>query len=272
MTDEKKPNEWITRICGYFTRQDLLVIVVLAIIAYLTGSYGLSHILPGGSAPGLVHGFLKLPGPGAGIFIGSAFACLWLVLSILITRKKGTVLLMAILMLIISTIVSLAKGGQPRFDILAILVALIIEGVGMLALDKKPWKYVFPVFLTIMGIITLLLMLTGNAKMGESGAAATVFPLGYAVSGILAIALAIILFAYPSAKYIAGAGCAELFSIAYHWTFHGKQFLTWVPVPPAIPALLTFAFVCGAVMAAIAYGAYLLWETYVKHGAVKPAA
>ena len=315
MTEEKSQCDWKTKIAGYFTRQDLLIIVALAVIAFLTSSFGLSHVLPGGSAPGLVHAFLKLPGPGAGIFIASAFTCLWLVLGILITKKPGTVILMALLIIVFSLVFSLANGGhgglpqwyrghattgnsstsggaaveqpaggetsaagaaegaptggeQPiRFDYLALVVAIIIECAGLLALEKKPWKYLFPALLTIMGIITLALWLTGNAKMGESGAAATVFPLGYVVSGILAIAIGILLYSYPSAKYIIGAGCAEVFYIVFCWAFNGKSgFFSWAPVAPAIPALITFAFVCGAVMAAIAYGFYLLWTSYVQHG------
>ncbi len=304
MTEEKSQCDWKTKLAGYFTRQDLLIIVALAVIAFLTSSFGLSHVLPGGSAPGLVHAFLKLPGPGAGIFIASAFTCLWFVLGILITKKPGTVILMALLIIVFSLVFSLAMsgfgghgghattgnrgyattgnlstpggaaegaptgGGQPiRFDYLALVVAIIIECAGLLALEKKPWKYLFPTLLTIMGIITLALWLTGNAKMGENGAAATVFPLGYVVSGILAIAIGILLYSYPSAKYIIGAGCAEVFYIVFCWAFNGKSgFFSWAPVALAIPALITFAFVCGAIMAAIAYGFYLLWTSYVQHG------
>jgi hypothetical protein len=265
MTDEKNLIEKIT---GYFTRQELLIIVALAIIAFLTSSYGLNHILPGGGASAMVHGFLKLPGPGAGIFIGSAFTCLWLVLGILLTRKPGTVILIAALIVLFSLILSLIRAGNVRLDYLALLVAIIIELAGLLPLERKPWKFIFPSLLSIMGIITLALMLTGNAKMGENGAVATVFPLGYAVSGILAIALGVILYSYPTAKYIIGAGCAEVFYITFCWLFNGKSgFATWVPVAPAIPALLTFAFVCGALMAAIAYGFFLLWNSYTGHGA-----
>jgi hypothetical protein len=315
--DEKTPNDWTNKIKNYFTRNDLIIIVIIAIIAFLTSSYGLSHLLPGGSAPGLVHAFLKLPGPGAGIFIASAFTCLWLVLGILITKKPGTVILIALLIIVFSLVSSLAMiglaghggqhatgnrhastgnssppggaavgqpaggettasgasegmpaGGQPiRFDYLALVVAIIIESAGLLALEKKPWRFVFPSLLTLMGIITLAMMLTGNAKMGENGAAATVFPLGYAVSGILALCLAVILLSYPEGKYIIGAGCAEVFYIGFSWLFNGRSgFATWLPVSLAIPALLTFAFVCGALMAAIAYGFYLLWDIYTKHG------
>ncbi|MGA2917444.1 hypothetical protein [Methanoregula sp.] len=267
MTDETTPTYLTNRIKGYFSPQELGIIIALAVIAFLTSSFGLSHLLPGGSAPGLVHAFLKLPGPGAGIFIASAFTCLWLVLGILITKKPGTVILMSVLIVLFSLALSLAKVGNVRLDYLALMVAIIIECAGLLPLEQKPWKFIFPSLLSIMGIITLALMLTNNAKMGENGAAANVFPLGYAVSGILAIALGVILWSYPSAKYIIGAGCAEVFYIVFSWAFNGKSgFFSWAPVAPAIPALITFAFVCGAFMAALAYGFYLLWTVYVQHG------
>jgi hypothetical protein len=265
MTDEKVQKSCLDRISGYFSKEDLIIIVVLAILAFLTTSFGLNYLLPGGGASTMVHGFLKLPGPGAGIFIGSAFTCMWLVLGILLTKKPGTVLVMSVLIIIFGLIFTLSRAGNVRVDVLTLMVAIIIEIAGLLSLEKKPWRYIFPLLLVIMGVVTLALMVTGNAKMGENGAAATVFPLGYAVSGILAIALAAILLAYPVAKYIIGAGCAEVFYIVFCWLYNGKTgFATWVPVTPAIPALLTFAFVCGAVMATIAYGIYLLWQLYSR--------
>ena len=268
MTEDKKQNEWIKKITGYFTTQELGIIIALAVIAFLTSSFGLNKVLPGGSAPGLVHAFLKLPGPGAGIFIGSAFICVWLVLGLLLIKKTGTAILMSALVMIFSLVLALAGVGNMRLDYLALVVAIIIECAGMLPLEKKPWRFVFPSILTLMGIITLALMLTGNAKMGEDGAAATVFPLGYVVSGILILGLAVICYSYPTTKYIIGAGCAEVFYIVFCWLFNGKKgFASWLPVAPAIPALLTFAFVCGALMAAIAYGLYQLWNTYASNGA-----
>jgi hypothetical protein len=320
MTENLNFNNLWEKISGYFTRNELIIILILAILAYLTGTYGLNYILPGGPGSGFVHGFLKLPGPGTGIFNVSAFTCLWLVLGLLIIKKPGTALLIAVLIMIFGLAISLAlgghhgeftsqtgianngnagsnsttsnigsavqgsaggeapvggtssgtpSGGQPflRIDYLGLVVAIIIEISGLLAMEKKPWKYIFPAFLTIMGIITLALMLTGNAKMGENGAAATVFPLGYVVTGIIALCLAVILFMYPAWKYIVGAGCAEMFYLVFCWTFNGKSGLfSWAPVAPAIPPILTFAFVFGAVAAAIAYGGILLWDTYAPPG------
>ncbi|WP_292368038.1 hypothetical protein [Methanoregula sp. UBA64] len=260
----------LNKIRDYFTPQDMGIIIILALLAFLTSSFGLQHILPGGGGSSFVHGFLKLPGPGAGIFISAAFTCLWLVLGLLIIKKPGTAITMAVLIFAFMLLVSLVVGRGIRLDYLIVVVAIIIEIFGILALEKKPWNYLFPILLVIMGCITLALMLTGNAKMGENGAAATVFPLGYAVSGILALCLAAVCFLYPTAKYIIGAGCSQVFYITFCWTFNGKTGLfSWTPVVPAIPALLTFAFVCGAVMAVLAYGFYLLWNTYSRHSVEK---
>jgi hypothetical protein len=270
MIDETIRKDGEQKIFGYFTSQELVIILVLALLAFLTSSFGLQYILPGGGGSGFVHGFLKLPGPGAGIFINSAFVCLWLVLGLLLIKKPGTAITMAVLMFIFMAISSLVLGKSARIDYLIVMVSIIIEIFGFLALEKKPWSYIFPAFLVIMGIITLALMLTGNAKMGENGATATVFPLGYAVSGIIALVLAVICYSYPTAKYILGAGCSQMFYISFCWMYNGKNGLfSWAPVPPAIPALLTFAFVCGALMAAFAYGFYLLWNTYTRHGVNK---
>jgi len=306
---------WPEKIRGYFTWQDLVIILVIAILAFLTGNYGLNYVLPGGPGPGFVHAFLKMPGPGTGIFNVSAFICLWLVLGLLVIKKPGTALFIAILIMIFGFTFALAMGGHHggftsssrttshggsavqspagggtqmgsstpgagtsegapasgqqsiRIDYLGLVVAMIIELSGLVALEKKPWRYIFPVFLVIMGLTTLILMATGNAKMGENGAAATVFPLGYAVTGILALCLAVILFMYPAGKYIIGAGCAEMFYLVFCWALNGKSGLfSWLPVPAAIPPILTFACVFGAVAAAIAYGAFLLWNTYTRHG------
>jgi hypothetical protein len=273
MVDKTTLKDQLAKIPGYFSPQDLCIILVMAVLAFLTSSFGLSHVLPGGSPPGLVHAFLKLPGPGAGIFISSAFICLWLVLGLLLIKKPGTALAMAVLIFLFMVGLSLVMGRQVYVDYLVVMVAIIIEISGLLALEKKPWSYIFPVLLALMGLITLALMAAGEAKMGENGAAATVFPLGYAATGIIALCLAVICFMYPM-KYVAGAGISQMFYITYCWLFNGtKGFATWVPTAPAIPALLAFALVCGSLMAAVAYGIYLIWQSYNNHspGKVKIA-
>lgn len=266
MTDENDATYAVDKNRGYFSRQDLIIIVILALLAFLTSSFGLSHILPGGSASGFVHAFLKLPGPGAGVFIGSAFTCLWLVLGLLLLKKKGTAIAMAIVIFVFMLLASLFMKRGITPDYLIVMVAIIIEIFGLLALEKRPWSYAFPVIIGVLGVITLVLMLTGNAKMGENGAPATVFPIGYVIAGILALCLAAILFMYPAWKYVIGAGCSQVFYITFCWLYNGKSgFASWVPVTPVIPVLWTFAFVCGAVMAVIAYGFYVIWNTYSQH-------
>ena len=73
--EESVQKSRLETITGYFSAYDWGTIILFAIVAFATGSYGLRYILPGGTAPSFVHGFLKLPGPGAGIFISSAFIC-----------------------------------------------------------------------------------------------------------------------------------------------------------------------------------------------------
>ncbi len=251
------------KVRNYFTLRDIEIILALGVVAFLTSRYGLSYMLPGGTAPSFVHGFLKLPGPGAGIFISSAFICIWLVLGVLLVKKPGAALGVGVVTYILMLLGSVILG-TGRMDWLVVMVAIIIEIFGLLAIEKKPWSYIFPAFIGIMGLITLALMATGNAKMGESGAAATVFPLGYAVTGIIAICIAVLCYMYPM-KYVFGAGAAEIFYIVFCWLFNGKSgFATWVPVAPAIPALLSFALVCGSSMALIAYGINALWNSYNK--------
>ncbi|MDD3407172.1 MAG: hypothetical protein PHP13_03725 [Methanomicrobium sp.] len=265
---EKNSNQCLTeKVRNYFTGTDLGIIFALGIVAFITGRYGLAYILPGGTAPSFVHGFLKLPGPGAGIFIGSAFICVWFVLGLLLVKKPGAAIGVGIVTYLLMLAGSLILG-TGRLDWLVVMVAIIIEIFGLLALEKKPWSYIFPVFIGLMGLITLILMATGNAKMGENGAAATVFPLGYAVTGILALCICALCYMYPM-KYVFGAGAAEMFYITFCWLFNGKSgFATWVPVTPAIPVLLTFALVCGSTMALIAYGGYHLWMSYNKVPAI----
>jgi hypothetical protein len=253
-----KPGD-ITR---YFSVQEWGIIALLAILAFVTSSFLLTHILPGGSAPGLVHAFLKLPGPGTGVFISSAFICLWLVAGLLLVRKTGTAIAIAILITALTVMAGLFVKGAVQLDYLLVMVAIIIECAGLLPLESRPWQYIFPGIAGLLGIVTLALWLTGNAKMGESGAAATVFPLGYVVTGIIAVILAVICYNHPM-KYLAGAGVAEMFYIVFCWLYNGKSgFGSWIPVIPAIPPLLAFALVCGATMALLAYCAYWLVMSY----------
>src|SRR5208283_4735747 len=136
MADKITFKDRLATIPGYFSPHDLCIILVMAVLAFLTSSFGLSHVLPGGSAPGLVHAFLKLPGPGAGIFISSAFICLWLVLGLLLIKKPGTAITMAVLIFIFMVSLSQVMGKHAYFDYLLIMVAIVIEISGLIYIEK----------------------------------------------------------------------------------------------------------------------------------------
>jgi len=272
----KKTTGTFRQVKDYFTLKEWEIIASVAIIASLIYIAGFPALLPGGSASAFAHGFLKMPGPGAGIVVASGYICFWMVLGALLIRKPGTALASLLFITVILNLVKLVYPIQtvgnlcdPFIVVLMIGMAVIIELTAGLPLEKAPWRYLFPSLAGILGIITLLLMVTGNAKMGEDGVAATFFPLGYAASGILGVGLAVICIAYPTAKYIAGAGFAQIFFIGFAWMFRGMTgfdgksgFASWAPVPVAVPAVLTFSCVCGALMAGLAYGVCHLRNAY----------
>ena len=201
--DETIQNESKHKIFGYFTSQEIIIILVLPSRLPDQQFWAPAISCPGGGST-FVHGFLKLPGPVPAFFISSAFTCLWLVLGILILKKPGTAISMAVLMFVFMFIASIIMGKNVSRTTLSSWSPSSLRSLDSLP-SRRNRGVTFPGPPVIMGVLTLALMLTGNAKMGESGAAATVFPLGYAVSGILALCLAVICFVYPASKYIRGS-------------------------------------------------------------------
>ena len=57
MTDNLNFNTLWSKVSAYFTRNDLIIILILAVLAYLTGSTALTTFCRGGTGPGFVHGF-----------------------------------------------------------------------------------------------------------------------------------------------------------------------------------------------------------------------
>ena len=276
MNDKKEGIIELSTIVEYFTLSEWIIIISIAAVASLIYVFGFPSLLPGGDSSTFAHGFLKMPGPGAGIVVASGYLCFWMILGAIRIKKSGTAIL---ILLMIAAMLNSAKlvytiqtvGNLCDFFILVLMIgmALILELMVVLPLENKPWRFIFPSILGILGLVTLILMITGNAKMGEDGITATFFPLGYAASGIFALGFSIICFSYPTARYIVGAGIAQMFFISFAWMFRGMTgfagksgFASWAPVPLAVPALLTFACACGAVMAALAYGVCMLWDTY----------
>lgn len=253
---EKKPT-------GYFSFRELGIIALLSILAVFSGTYAPVYLLPGGSISGFVHGFLMLPGPGAGVFVIGGILCFWLVLGLLLVKKRGTAVVMSLLVVAIDLLIGTQAISIHAIDVI-VIVAVIIEILTMLPLENTPLKYVTPALLAVFGATTLLLFLAGQAKMGENGALATSFPLGYVVISLVALCYAVICYRHP-AKYLAASAIANMYYILHFWLFWGSSFAGRVPVAlDIIPVLLCVAAVGGVLFASGAYAIDLLVKAYSK--------
>ncbi|SCL74244.1 hypothetical protein L21_0112 [Methanoculleus chikugoensis] len=248
---------------GYFSFRELGMIALLAILAVFSGTYAPVYLLPGGSIAGFVHQFLILPGPGAGVFVFGSILCFWLVLGLLLVKKPGTAAVMSLLIVAIDLLIGTQAVSIHAIDVI-VLVAVIIEILTMLPLTNTPLKYVTPALLAVLGATTLLLFLAGQAKMGENGAPATSFPLGYVVISLIALCYAVICYRHP-AKYLAASAIANMYYLLHFWLFWGSSFAGRFPVAPdIIPVLLCVAAVGGVLSASGAYAIDLLVKMYSK--------
>ena len=283
-------------ILNYFSRKDWVIIIVLSVFAVLFGYFGIPAIVPGSGGAGFVHGMLKLPGPGTGTVISGAFICFWLILGYMITKKPGTMFLIIILITLIrilwgatvgiiptdghnavaavvlgSSIASVGLAGViARLDILPVL-GLILEGVYLVPVDKKPWKFIIPSIVAILGLVTVVLIVTGQTTMTEGvtnasasslPAAAPDFPIGYGIVAIVGFCVAVICYRYP-VKYVVCGGIGTMYYIFHYWMFWGKKGIaSSFPALNAIPVIFLYAFSVGALLAALAIGIDLLWKMY----------
>jgi len=251
-----------TKSTAYFSFRELGIIALLAVMAVLSGTYAPMYLLPGGSIGGFVHGFLVLPGPGAGVLIFGGILCFWLTLGLLFIKKPGTAIVISLLVIAIDLLVGQQAVSIHAIDVV-LFVAIIVEILAVLPLEEAPWKHIVPVVLAILGAITLFLFITGQAKMGENGAAATAFPLGYVVIGMISLCYAVICYRYP-AKYLSACAIANMYYILHFWLFWGASFGARFPVSlDIIPVLLCVAAVGGVVFATVAYLIDLLWKMYL---------
>ena len=105
---------------------------------------------------------------------------------------------------------------------------------------------------------------TGKAMTGEGSAAAVAsgFPIGYVIMAILGFCVAGICYFYP-VKYVVCAGIGTMYYILHYWLFWGKKGIASAfPATTAIPVLLLYAFIVGALLAMLASGIDLLWKMY----------
>lgn len=291
MSEKISGQDRLKQVRTYFSKKDWGVIIFLSVIVVLFGYFGLPYIVPALGGAGFVHGMLKLPGPGAGVVMSSAFVCFWLVLGLIITRKPGTMLTMSLLITLIRILWAVTIGiiqtdphnavaavslGDPmqaiamngvffRLNVIPI-VAMICEAIYLLPVDRKPWRYVFPSCIALLGLIIVTSLVTGQTTTGEgrNAAASSVFPIGYIAIAILGFSVAVGCYMYP-VKYFVCAGVGNLYYILHYWLFWGKDgFATRFPVLPAIPILVLYALVMGVLLAMLAYGIYLLLKVYLN--------
>ena len=249
---------------SYFSFMELGIIGLLAVLAVISGTYVPQYLLAGGDLSGFVYGTLVLPGPGAGVLVFGSILCFWLILSLLLVQKPGTAIVISVIVIALNLFISGETATIQALDAL-LIVAAIIEVLVLLPFGNVPLKYAMPVLMTGLGAITLFLAITGQAKVGESGTAATGFPLGYVTIGILALCYAIVCYRYPVDYFAACAG-ANMYYILHFWLFWGTSFAGRLPVSPdIIPVLFCVTAVGGLLAATGAYGTDLLCKRYAGH-------
>lgn len=245
----------------YFSFRDLGLIILLSVLAALSGALVPSYLFPEGRISDFVYGVLHLPGPGAGVLIFGGILCFWLILGLILVKKPGTAVAMAIALIAFDLLFGNQTVIIQRLDAL-LFVAILIEMVCLLPLDRKPLNDVLPIILGGLSIVTLTVTLIGQAKQGESDILFSQFPGTFYVFGILGVGCAILCHRYP-VRYLTAAGIANMYYMLHFWLFWGTGFVSRFPPDPAmIPVLLLVALVGGVVFASAGYGIGLLLNRY----------
>lgn len=252
---------------GYFSFRDLGLMFVLALLAVLAGLYGPQYPLPGGTIAGLVYNVLELPGPGAGVLIFGGIPCFFLILGMLLIKKPWTAVITSVFIIAID----LLMANQVSLHTLDVylFIAIIIEIIALLPVEKSRWKYLVPGILALLSILVIVQMLTGQAVTGEDGAIAAAIPPGYVGIGLLGVLFAVVCYFYPLKYFIAGA-IANLYFLFHDFLFWGSNgFATALPVLPALPVLVLAALTGGLVSATVAYGIDLVARRLIPRTAVE---
>jgi hypothetical protein len=249
----------------YFNLKELGIILVLSILAAVSGALVPSYLFPEERISDIVYGVLVLPGPGAGVLIFGGILCFWLLVGLILVKKHGTAVAMSMLLIAFDLLFGNQAVIIQSLDVLFI-VAIIIEVVCLIPVGHAPWNHILlPVFLAVLSLMTLALALLGQAKQGETDIPLTQFPIVYCFFGILGLCYAFICYRYP-VKYLVAAGLANLYYMLHFWLFWGDGFASRFPPDlPLVPVLLLVALLGGVFFASAAYGIELLRDRYLAH-------
>ncbi|MGA2917443.1 hypothetical protein [Methanoregula sp.] len=249
----------------YFTLQELGVIIVLSVLAALSGALVPSWLFPDNTISDFVYSTLGLPGPGAGELVFGSILFFWLLLGLLLVKKPGTAFAMAVVLIAID----LMAGSQVlvihTLDVL-LFVALIIEVISMAPVERRPWSYLLPACLLVFGITTLAIAVLGFATTGEMDTAVRGTPWSYYLSGIIGLISAFICYRYQ-VRYLLAVGLASMYYMLHFWLFWGSDFAARFPPDPVmIPVLFLVALLGGVISAAAAYGISRVLRYHVNTG------
>ena len=88
--------------------------------------------------------------PGAGELVFGSILCFWLLLGLLLVKKPGTAFAMAIILIAIDLMAGSQALVIQTLDVL-LFVALIIEAIGMVPVERRPWSASFPLVFSFSG-------------------------------------------------------------------------------------------------------------------------
>jgi hypothetical protein len=248
----------------YFNLKELGIILVLSLLAAVSGALVPSVLFPEGRISDIVYGTLKLPGPGAGVLIFGGILCFWLLLGLILVKKPGTAAAMSMVLIAFDLLFGSQTVIIQSLDVLFI-VAIIIEAVCLIPVERMPWKNILPFCLAVLSLMTLVLMLLGQAKQGETDIPLAQFPMVYCIFGLLGLCFAFICYRYP-VNYLVAAGLANMYYMLHFWLFWGDGFASRFPPDLAmVPVLLLVALLGGVISASAAYGLELLRDRYLIH-------
>ena len=237
----------------YFSLREIVLILILSVLAALSGAVVPSFLFPEGRISDIVYSTLGLPGPGAGVFVFGSILCFWLLLGLVLIRKPGTAVAMSVVIIACDLIFGSQMVIIQTIDVL-LFVAIIIEAICLIPVEREQWKNILPVVLTLLGLATIILALAGQAKVGEADSAMVQFPWIYYCFGLLGIFYAFICLRYP-VKYLVAAGIANMYYMLHFWLFWGNGVASrFPPYPVMIPVLLLVAVLGGIIAASAAYG------------------